>query len=119
MLINNFTAYIGTQKRWIEVRPIHIPAIPHDGLWNELSCEFIIYSNEMRNKIGELQPEYHQDNSILGNFFYFFGDNISEFKGHATLGDGELSDMSYAIKSSIVFHYGTSLGMKVNNEGIT
>ena len=116
--MKNFTTYIGAHQRWIEVRRIRIPAIPDDGIWNELTCEFIIYSNEMRNKIDELKPEHHQDKSILGNFFYFFGDNISEFKGREILRDGELSDMAYAIKSSIIFHYGASLGMKVTNESV-
>ncbi len=81
--MNNLTTYIGTHKRWIEIGPINIPNIPADRIWDGLSCEFIIYSNEKRNRIGELQPEYNQDNSILGTFSYLFGITLLNLKARS------------------------------------
>jgi hypothetical protein len=107
MLINDFTAYIGAQKRWIEVRPLYTFAT---GKWPELTGEYIIYSNDSRTDIGELQKEANQDNSILGSFYYSIEDNISEFKGSAVFGGDELFDLAYLIKSMIVFNYAKCSG---------
>jgi hypothetical protein len=51
--MTNFTAYVGAEKRWIEIRPLYTF---RPGKCPELSGEFLIYSNERRNRIGELQP---------------------------------------------------------------
>jgi len=108
--MNNFTLYIGPHKRWIEIRPLYIS---EPGKWPELSGEYIIYSNDRRNPIGELQPEHNQDTSILGSFFYTIGENIGEFKGKETLIAAEIRDIRDAIKCMVVFHYGNCVGMTV------
>ncbi|HEY5325388.1 MAG TPA: hypothetical protein VIJ27_00160 [Mucilaginibacter sp.] len=114
MLINNYTAYVGKQKRWIEIRPLYTWT---PGKCPELSGEYIIYSNAKRNAIGELQHEANQDNSILGSFFYsILEDSIVEFKGQEILRPDEIRDIKYSIKSTIAVHYASCFSIKVSVE---
>jgi len=110
-ILNNFTAYIGEQKRWIEVRPLYTSL---RGESPELTGEYVIYSNARRNSIGELQQEVNQDSSILGSFFFSFETSVAEFKGKETLRNDELRDLSYLIKSTVTYHYARCLGLQIS-----
>jgi hypothetical protein len=102
MALTPFTAYIGEHARWVEIRPVYLlpPTAPE-----QLPDEYIIYSNDKRNAIGELQIEANQDSSILGTFSFLdktVSLNDHQFTGQATLESAELRDIANAIKQMIM-----------------
>ena len=102
MELTPFIAYIGEQKRWVEIRPVYFPP---STAFEHLPDEYIIYSNDTRNAIGELRQGSNEENAILGTF-RFLDNTVSlneyEFDRKVKLQIDELRDISYAIKVAIV-----------------
>jgi hypothetical protein len=84
----NFTVYIGKQKRWVEIRPLG-----RNG-------EYLVYSNDKRNPIGELRQEANQNHSILGTFIHVLETGAYRFEGKTMLAEDELRDIALSIQAN-------------------